>query len=225
MARKYKGELVDKSATVKNDLSMGEFSVPGTQIIEVEQESWFSIFLGWGKSIIAFVLLALAVIALLYTGLATTILVYSPTGDGASRNIVLRGAWSDSGGIPPIGSEVVISASDAAPTTNWWEWAPIGWAGIPNVATVEIVSTNYDKLYIEKTATADTVNVVILNNETVNGVLEPSVAFPMREQKDLESFKLNHQLSHEFLVKCVSGECTPGSYYIISDQQIFGEKR
>lgn len=224
MVSKKQAKLIDKSATVQSDGQVGALSVPGAQVVEVQEESWASIIFGWLKNIFIFVALAAAVIATLYSGLAATIIVYSPTDDTGDRSFVLRGTWSETGGIPPVGTEVAISQNTAAPTNNWWDWIPIGWTGIPNVSTVEIVTTDYNKLYISNTPNVGT-NVVVLENESINGEFKRSPALPLKDKEDDVAFEINHQLKNEFLVRCVAGNCEEGTYFVISKDQIFGEIR
>lgn len=219
MARNKKGNFVDTSATVESDGQAGMFSVPGAQIIEIEQESWFSIIFGWVKNVLVFGLLAVAVLAVLYSGLSSTIMVFSPVGD-TGRQIVLRGAWADSGGIPPIGTPVAVSPTTAP--SNWWEWIPVGWVGIPDASEVEIVSTDYAKLYVSG-ADSKNLTVVNLDNEAVNGKFISTTAVPV--DKDDKNIEFNHGLKDQFLVKCVSGGCTPGTYFVVQDNQIYGEIR
>ena len=222
MPRKKQGKLIDKSATVQSDGQVGEFSVPGAQVIEVEEESWFSIIFGWVRGIIVFLLLTLAVLAALYSGLAATMLVYSDTGEG-EYNLVLRGAWSDTGGEPPLGTQVAISSTTEAPQ-NWWDWIVTGWIGIPSPATVEVVSTNFDRLYVERTTDGGPITVVVLDNETIRGTLVPSTVLPLTKY-DTAPFETNYQLDNEYLVRCVVGACEPGTYSVVSKTQIFGEVR
>lgn len=217
MARNKKGNFVDPRATVENDGQAGMFSVPGAQIIEVEQESWASIFLGWGKNIVLFILLAATVLAVLYTGLSSTIMVFSNIGN-EGRQIVLRGAWSDNGGIPPLGTPVAVSPNPAP--TQWWEWAGLGWTGISEPSEVEIVSTNYAKLYITGDDT-NNLKVVNLDNESVNG--DFLLTGQLGIEPDAKNIETNYSLKQEYLVKCVGGNCTPGTYFVVDKSQIYGE--
>lgn len=224
MVSKKQAKLIDKSATVQSDDQVGALSVPGAQIVEVQEESWASIIFGWLKNIFIFLALAAVVLAALYSGLAATIIVYSPTNSEGDRNFVLRGTWSETGGIPPVGTEVAISQDTLAPKDNWWDWIPIGWTGIPNVSTVEIATTDYDKLYINNVPNEGT-KVVVLENESINGEFKRSPALPLKDKEDNVAFEVNHQLKNEFLVHCVSGSCEKGTYFVISKDQIFGEIR
>lgn len=224
MARK-KGNFVDTTATVESDGQAGMFSVPGAQIIEVEQESWLSIFAGWFKSIILFLALAAAVLAVLYSGLSATIMVFSPVGS-SQYEIVIRNAWADEGGIPPEGTLVAVSPTDSP--QNWWEWITVGWLGIPNASEAKIVSTNYDKLYI---AGPDSENLTVVNlaNESVNGKFWTSKAIPVDEDKT--NIEFNHVLKNQYLVECVAGACAAGNedgepvYFVVDETQIYGEVR
>lgn len=222
MARKT-GKFIDKSATVDSSDQIGHLTVPGTEILEVQQERWSSIIGAWFKNIIGFVLLLALFIAILITGLGCTVMTFNAVGDNGERSIILRGAWADTGSKPPIGTKIAVSQTTLAPTSNWWEWATITWTGIPTASTVKVVSTDYDKLYIS----GDLKKAEITNIATpkVKGTFAPSIEVNLSKYKEGETFEFNHQLKNEYLVECISGSCTKGTYFVINKGQIFGEKR
>jgi hypothetical protein len=222
MARKS-GKFLDKSATIDSSDQIGRLTVPGAEIVEVQQEGWGSIILGWIKNIFGFGILLVLFLAVLITGLGMTVMTYSMVGDDSTRSIVLRGAWADTGGKPPVGTEVAVSESKLAPTSDWWEWASITWLGIPNASTVEIVSTDYDKLYIS--GTKEKAVITNLSNVEETGPFYDSGALNLSDYEDNEKVEFNHQLKKEYLVKCISGSCTEGSYFVVTKGQIYGEVR
>lgn len=224
MARKT-GRFLDKRSVVSaDDEQVGQLSVPGAEVIEIKQESWASIIYGWFKGLLGFVLLLAIIGAGLFTGLGMTVLNYVPLNpDSANRSIVLRGAWAETGGVPPIGTKVAISETTLAPTSAWWEWVPISWVGIENPSTVEIVSKNYDRLYV--TGTVEDAKVTILDNPSVTGKFAPNQNVTLEKYKENTSFEENVQLKDSYLVKCVSGSCEKDTYFVAAQGQIYGEVR
>lgn len=224
MARKT-GKFLDKTSTVSADDQVGMLSVPGAEIIEVQEETWPSIIWGWFKGLLGFGLLLAIIGAGLFTGLGMTILNYAPLDpDSSERSIVLRGAWADTGGNPPVGTTAAVSSSKPAPTSNWWEWATISWVGIPNPSTVTIASTDYDELYI--TGTLDNMTVTSINNPTVKGDFVAPAFMDLEDTyEEGETFEENLKLDKQYLVQCVSGTCEPGTYFVVNETQIYGEVR
>lgn len=232
MARKY-GKLRDTKGVIDTSDQTPQLSVPGSEIVEIEEESWASIIFRWSKGIIAFFLSAIVIIALLFTIMACSLMVFSPVekeGQIFDRTLVVRGTWADTGGIPPVGTEVVVSNNQYAPTDKWWDWALIGWHGIPNPSRVEIATTNYDKLYISGTVEQledEKVNyeatVTSVNNPEVTGEFFQSPALDLKKFKKDATFEFNHTLDEQYLVKCISGKCEPGTFFVVDKGQIFGE--
>lgn len=222
MARKTGKFLNKKSIVASSDDTIGQLSVPGAEVIEVQEESWASIIWGFVKGIILFAMLLAVLLMGLFTGLGMSIMNYVPVDGTNERSIVLRGAWADEGGKPPIGTVVAVSSTNTTPSSNWWEWFSITWFGIPNVSTVEIMSTDYDKLYI--TGTVDDAEVSIVTNPTVSGTFVGNQNVPLAEEyNEGEQFEKNVQLKNSFLVKCKAGACEPDTLFVISQEQIFGE--
>lgn len=218
MMSKKQGKLKDNSGIVDSSDYIPKLAMPGTSdIVEVKEETWGSIFVGWGKGLFAFVLVATLFIGFLYSGLAATLMYYMPVdSDSSSRSWVVRGTWSETGGKPPLEEKVVISTDTYVPT-EWWNNVLIGWTGVTKPAIVSIQSTPYDTLYI---ANGKVTNV---SNPDIKGDFSSSPSFPYDIETD--SAEQNHKLNNEYLVKCVSGSCTEGSLYIISKDQIFGEAK
>ena len=224
MARKT-GKFLDKRSVISaDDDQVGQLSVPGAEVIEIQQESWASIIYGWFKGLLGFILLLAVIGAGLFTGLGMTVLNYVPLNpDSASRSIVLRGAWADTGGIPPVGTQVAVSQTKAAPTDAWWDWIAISWAGIPAASKVEVVSTDYNRLYIA--GTPEDATVTIVDKPSVTGPFVPNgnVSFDKYDEK--ETFEENVQLKDSYLVKCISGTCEENTYFVVTQGQIYGEVR
>lgn len=230
MARK-RGKFIDKSSTVTSDDQVGMLSVPGAEVVEVEQESWFSIILGWSKSIIGFVLLLIVVLALLFTGLGTSILTFTPLNpdNALQREIVLRGAWAETGGQPPLETVVAVSHSAPAPTAeNWWNWAPIAWVGIENPSKVTIVSTDHDEIVIGGTkedAWVVNKSSVTTDDKPIEGELVSSAGHSFQSFDEGADVSDSFKLKNAYLVKCISGSCEPGTFFIIPETYIYGEVR
>lgn len=232
MARKY-GKLRDTKGVIDTSDQTPQLSVPGSEIVEIEEESWASIIFRWVKGIIAFLLSAVAIVALLFTIMACSLMVFSPVeneGQIFDRTLVVRGTWADNGGEPPLGTEVVVSNNQYAPTDKWWDWALIGWQGIPSPSKVEIVSTSYDKLYITGTTTQledekveYTATVTSVKDSNVTGEFLQSPSLGLKKYKNDATFEFNHTLDDQYLVKCISGNCEPGGFFVVDKGQIFGE--
>jgi hypothetical protein len=239
MSKKY-GKFRDTKGVISpGDDSAPEFGVQGAEIIEVEEESWFSIILGWVKGIIGFAVALVLVIASLVTILGMTLIVYSPitvTDDITDRTLVARGVWNKTGGTPPVGTIAVVSGNSMAPTgENWWDWVSITWVGIPNASKVKILTNSYEKLYISvKADRTDSEKVVYdatvqsIDNPDISGkfVQSPKLVFKNYEPKKLsDSYEFNYQLNDSYLVECVEGSCEPGTFFVVAEGQLFGEVR
>lgn len=219
MAKKQ-GKLVDPHGVVDSSDYVPQLAEPGAHdIIEVKEESWGSIFAGWGKGLLLFILVAITCLSLLYTGLTATLMSYVPLNpDNASRSWVVRGAWSKTGNQPPIGAAVAISENTVAPT-QWWDNVKVGWVGISKPSVVKIQSTMYD------TVTVNDKNISVTEKvsgkaSTKNGTLVNSPAYP--DATDIDGPIV---LKKQYLVQCVSGSCKPGAFFIIDKNQIYGAVR
>jgi hypothetical protein len=193
--------------------------MPGARdIVEVKEESWLSIILGWGKGVVAFALMATAIIALLYSGLAATLMIFSPTSpDSTERSWVIRNAWTETGNRPPVGEEVVISTTSYMPS-EFWNLILTGWKGIPDPAVVKIHSDDFDKLYIEK-------GTVSLYSDP-DTVFEEYVGSPAAKYDvEKETGPSTFQIDGQFLVECISGGCEKGTYFVIDRDQIYGKEQ
>lgn len=211
-----KGKLRNNDGVVDSSGYTPRLSMQGSRdIVEVKEESWFSIAGGWIKGIIAFVLSLIVIIAGIYSGLAATLMFYSPiSSDSSSRSLIIRNAWVDTGNEPPIGEEVIISTDSKLPE-EWWNAILVGWVGISSPAKVEILTPNFDKLYIED-------GTVVSFNDP-DETFKPFVSSAAFKYDKKENPVLNHQLDGQYLVKCISGDCKEGTYFIIEETQIFGK--
>jgi len=207
-----KGKLRNNDGIVDSSDYIPRLAMPGARdIIETKEESWGHIALGWSKGFIGFILVALIIVAALYSGLAATLMMYSPiSSNSSSRVLVVRNTWSKTAGQPPLNTNVVISSTTALPS-EWWNRVAVGWTGIANPAIVKISSTDYEKLYIANS------KVTGLTSK-LNGNFTGSADF----KYDPTAKAQNYQLKNEYLVQCVSGNCKPGTYSIISNSQIYG---
>lgn len=219
MAKKQ-GKLVDPHGVVDSSDYIPQLAEPGAHdIIEVKEESWGSIFVGWGKGLLLFILVAVTCLSLLYTGLTATLMSYVPLNpDSASRAWVVRGAWSKSGNQPPVGAVVAISDDTVAPT-QWWDNVKVGWVGINKPSVVKVQSTMYDTLTLGDNTISAT-NKVTGKTFTKQGTLVNSPAYP-----DATNIAGNLVLKQQYLVECVSGSCKPGTFFIIDKNQIYGAVR
>lgn len=216
MANK-KGILRNSDGVVDSADYIPRLAMPGAHdVIDVKEESWGHIALGWGKGLLGFGLILVILVGLLYSGLTATLMMLSPTSaDTSSREWVVRNTWTETGGKPPIDKQVVISTTKALPT-QWWDLVTVGWVGIAAPAVVRIASTDYETLYI--------VDSKVTNLTTKDsGSFISSPAFRYDTKTDLA--EQNYKLDNEYLVECVSGSCEAGTYFIIDATQIFGERQ
>lgn len=190
-----------------------QFALPGSsELVTLREESWGQILLRWVQNLFLYVLLLAVVGAALYSGLAANLLSFSPTGSASGeQSLVLRNTWQENGGKPPVGEEAVISATEPLPDDPIGK-IRVGWTGITDPATVTVLSNNMDRLQVR----GDEVQVgdqwVKLTNSAAYEVTPDAAEAPV-------------QLDGQFLVQCVEGACEPGSYTIIDQAQIYGERR
>lgn len=214
-----KGKLRNPDGVVDSTDYVPQLAMPGSHdIIEIKEETWGQIILGWIKGGFAFVLVLILFLALLYSGLSAYLMVFSPTGpDREGYSWVVRNTWSETGNIPPIGSTVVISESTTAPD-SWYEFVPVGWLGISDPSVVKVVSKNYDTLYLNNSKVS-----IVGESGVREGNFVGSPSYSYDSEKD--AAEKNYKLKHQYLVECVSGNCEAGTYYVVNEGQIYGEKR
>lgn len=215
-----KGRLRNNDGVVDSSNYTPKLAMPGARdIIEIKEESWPQIIFGWVKSLLGVLGVGLLVIAMLYSGLAANLMMYIPTSeDVTKRDLVVRNIWQDTGNKPPLNTNVVISTTNVLPE-NWFELIRVGWTGTENPAVVRIASTDFDTLYIVED------EVVNLGESGETGTFVGSPSFPHYSELETYSEEQNVVLDNQFLVECISGACEPGTFFIISDNQIFGEQR
>lgn len=217
MATNKKGKFRNNDGIVNSSDYVPRLAMPGARdLIDVKEESWGRIILGWGKGLGAFILILVLLVGLLYSGLAATLMVLSSTSPNSdSRDWVVRNTWSETGGKPPIGQEAIISATSGLPA-EWWNRILVGWTGISAPATVRISSTDYETLYISDSKVSN-----LTTNES--GTFVGSAAYGY-DSKEVPA-ELNYKLDNEYLVECISGSCEKGTYFIIDATQVFGERQ
>jgi hypothetical protein len=217
MARtKRKGKFRNPNGVVDSTDYTPQLALPGSQdIIEIKEETWLQIWMGWGRNFVAFLLAAVLFFMVLYAGLSSTLMIFSATGPDSDRSAVVRGTWSETGGEPPIGSEAVISADTLSPD-NWWEWIFLGYTGVSEPSVVKVLSKDYN-------------TIAVNDNTSVNLAEDPNTPRPFVSSNNFnynpESGPVTYKLKEEYLVECVSGTCAPGTTFIIAAKQIYGEVR
>jgi len=216
MANK-KGALRNSDGVVDAADYIPRLAMPGARdVIDVKEESWGRIAFGWLKGLLAFGVILLLLVGLLYSGLSATLMMLSSVNsDSNSREWVVRNTWGETGGKPPLDQKVVISTTKALPA-EWWNRILVGWTGIAAPAVVRIASTDYEKLYIANS------EVTNLTTEE-SGEFTSSAAFQYNTDEELT--EQNYKLDNEYLVECVSGSCEAGTYFVIDAVQIFGERQ
>lgn len=214
------GKLKNNDGLVDSSNYTPKLAMPGArEIIEVKEETWPQIIWGWIKSLLGVFGVGLLVLAMLYSGLSATLMMYIPTGtDSTQRDLVVRNTWQETGNRPPLNTQVVISVTSALPE-NWLELIRVGWTGTDNPAIVRIASTEFDTLYIVEDS------VTNLGESGEEGTFVGSPAFPHSEEDGTYFEEQNIVLDGQYLVECISGACEAGTFFIIDSSQIFGEQR
>jgi hypothetical protein len=202
-----KARLRDNTEVVDGNSEKPKLNLAGVQdIIEVREETWGSIIAGWVKSILLFAVFAAFLLALVYTALSATIIFIAPAGHG-SYILVARGTFV--GGIAPKGSSLYVSNSSSNPQ-DFLNNIKVGYTGAPSAAIVEVESSQFASVDISG------------SNVSIKGV---QVAGKYVGKEAKESGSVTRQLNNEYLVKCESGSCVPGTLYIISQSQIYGQAK
>lgn len=205
-------------ASRRRDKKAGEdytpqFALPGSnELVSLKEEPWGSIILRWMQSLFLYILLLVVIVATLYSGLAATLLVLSPTGGEDNRlSLVVRNMWQDTGGRPPVGEQAVISTSTPLPEDILSKVA-IGWTGIPDPAYVTVASDHMDALKVR--------GGEVLINDTWQP-LASSDAYQIVENGTAET---TVQLRDQYLVECLEGSCEPGTYLIVNSEALYGQR-
>jgi hypothetical protein len=213
---KRKGKFRNPHGVVDSTDYTPQLALPGSQdIIEIKEETWLQIGVGWARNFVAFILAAILFFMVLYAGLSSTLMIFSSTGPGSDKSAIVRGTWSETGGKPPIGDEAVISADTLSPD-NWWEWIFLGYTGISEPSVVKVLSKDYNTIAIN-----DNTSVNLAENPNVQRPFVSSTDFKYNPESGPTTIKLNK----EYLVECVSGTCAPGTTFVIAAKQIYGEVR
>lgn len=206
---------------------------------QISEESWGSILFSWFKGAMLLILAGAVFIGILYSFLAAFLIMWVPVGSDAGyleRENVVRNTWSETGGVPPVGDQAIVSLTAFKSETSWIDYALYGWTRIPNSAEVKVLSSDRDKLYIEVVDSEEvdedgkvlkTGRVVILSDEGQpsfsNFTGSTVYSFDPNDSKSGTPTKDNIQLDGEVLVECLSGDCIPGTVFLVSTDQVFGE--
>jgi hypothetical protein len=181
-----------------------QFAGGAQNIIEVKEESWASIILGWVKTIVGYFALVVVLLLAVYTGLAATVVFFSSV--GGQTALVARGTFI--GGIPDKGDMMYISndtPDPKSPVNN----VVVGFKGAPEASIVENMSAEYDKVSVSgnNIQIADQViNDAVLLNAKGDRVTSGTIS-----------------LNNQYVVQCVTGACDADSYLVIDSKQIYGE--
>jgi len=177
-----------------------------SDIVMFSEESWFKIFAGWLKSGALFLVSAVLIFAVLYTTLAVSL--FFTTFVEGKPVFVARGTFL--GGEPALTDKILGSRTEASEDDplNRLQYA---FMGVPNSVVGEISSGPVDTI----SAANGQISISGSSSQSYEGVLVDESGQP----QDVSSRKLQD----EYLVKCMSGECQPGSYFLIKGESIFGE--
>ena len=175
------------------------------EIVEIKEQSWFSIIGSWFKGVILFLLLAVAVLVVVYGSLAATVMFITPV--NGTNTLVARGTYV--GGIPENGSKVLVSSSENAPD-EFVGKIKVGFLGVPDAAVLKVESkTQYDKVTVVN-------GKVTVAGKAVKGtLLDPKTGKAMTN----DSFRLDNQ----YVTSCSAGACKEGTLVIVGPKRLFGE--
>lgn len=174
-------------------------------VIEYESLSWNTILLGWGKTVILFLLLGSVLVLGIYAGLSSTILYLTSTKDASF--IVARGTYV--GGIIPEGSYVYVN-TDGKIENNFLSNLNEGFSGIKNGAVVKTLAGPVQEIKVDN----DKQTISIIENGKV--VNEIDGALP-------EEYNNINYLKNQYLTECLSGACEKGELLIVNQNQVSGE--
>lgn len=176
-----------------------------SEIIMFSEESWLRISLSWLKTSFLFLLSAMLIFTVMYGTLAASLLFATPV-DG-KVTVVARDTFL--GGIPSKGDITVVSPTQAAGKNPIDRLKEAG-LGIKDAQIVKVLSGATDSIQI----TEGGFSVTGEEPGSYNGTLINTSG-----NKVVGSFKLERQ----YIAECVSGACTPGTYVVVEDANIYGE--
>tara|TARA_B100001146_G_scaffold210106_1_gene207674 strand:+ start:9 stop:653 length:645 start_codon:yes stop_codon:yes gene_type:complete len=171
-------------------------------IIMFSEESWLSILWSWVKSAFLFFVAALVIMVVLYVTLAAT-LVFVANVDNEPV-VVARGTFL--GGIPQAGDTVFVGSGTPGndPLTKLQE----AFIGVPDPKVATVLTEPGDVVSAGN-------GTVTVNGQSQSGTFVNSSGAP----SGLGSTALTNQA----LVECVTGECEPGTFFLIPLDQVYGE--
>jgi len=182
-------------------------NLPGAQdIIEMKEETWSSIILGWLRSAILFVLLTFLLLGVVYTVLAGTI-IFAASPSSSGTVLVARGTFVGAAATP--NSQIYISETTRN-KDDFLNNIKVGFLGAPDPSIVTVESSQYDKVQIRN-------NSVVVNGKEISG------KFVDKTSPSKKPVTKTVQLNKEYLVSCKIGDCKAGTLYIIEQAQIYGE--
>lgn len=178
---------------------------PNSDIIMFSQESWLTIGVGWLKASFMFLLSAMLIFTIMYGTLAASLLFATPV--GGKVTVVARDTFL--GGIPAKDDVVLISPTQAAGENPLDRLKDAG-LGVNEAQIVKILSGPNDTVQISG------------GKFTIGG----------QESGSYEGTVLNaegkpvsgtFQLTNQYVTSCVSGACTPDTFIIADDKNLYGE--
>lgn len=168
--------------------------------------------IGWVMAFLRAILISVALLTVLYTGIGGTLLFYTSTGDGFYNSMVARNTFV--GGIPTADSIVLTSRTTPAPESSDLITKGIqAWTGIDTPVVGRIIAS-----------TGETVIIVDGRLQHSNGEIIPYgwASDAIVPEENADSPTIVH-LSDENIVLCLEGECETGKLIFVPQTHIYGE--
>lgn len=194
-----KAKLGSRDEPVEVEPGTGRLSAPGEAPVNLSATKRATKDLV--GTILFFLGMLVAVVAVLYVSLAATLVRFVP-GDNGELTLVRSGTFV--GGIPEKGDDIFISMSQPADNSFSGKLTQ-AFSGVPDAAILTVVAGPHGSVSNDPS----TGELLIEGNPTGSNLQVP------REDE--------YFLKNEYLVYCVSGACEEGKAYIVPQDYIIGE--
>lgn len=177
-----------------------------SDIIMFSEESWLSIVGSWLKSAVLLLLSALLIFAALYTVLAATLFFVTVVDD--KPTFVARNTFL--GGVPSVNDRILASKTTPA-STDPLSRLQSSFLGVQDPVVVQVLTEPNDTVSVS----GGNVTVTGKNTNTYDGVF-------VNDKGDASNLP-STPMTNQILVKCLSGSCTPGQFFLVKIDNVYGE--